>query len=341
MLAVVKEQKGPGYVIKEVPVPKPGPDQVLIKVKAVGICGSDIPIIKGVREVPIPLIPGHEFAGDIVEIGKNVNGFKVGDRVTPGLVIHCGNCLPCRAGLESLCDNILETGIHVNGAFAEYVVVPEKTVHHLPDNMSYEWGASIDPIASAYRPVKKAKIGSEDIIIVFGPGPIGIYALQVARAEGAKKLIVVGIPGDEGRLTMARDLGADNTIIYYSDTFVQDINQLTNGHMADAVIEATGNEKVYNTCLDVLRKAGRLSVAGVCHKISEFNFAKVVRHELRVEGSICYSWLDYQESLALVASGKVRVDPLITHRFPLKDFAKALEVIDKRESIKVILYPEK
>jgi len=341
MLVVVKEKKGPGYALKDVPMPAVGPDAILIKVKAVGICGSDIPIIKGVRDVPIPLIPGHEFAGEVVAVGANVTRFQAGDRVTPGLVIRCGHCLPCREGLESLCDNILETGIHVDGAFAEYVAVPEQTVHHLPAGMSYEWGASIDPIASAYRPVKKAGIGSESTVIVFGPGPIGLYALQVAKAEGAARLILVGIPGDEGRLALGRELGADYTVVYDPETFVPMVTKLTGGLMADAVIEATGSEKVFNTCIDVLRKGGRLCVAGITHKMAEFNFAKVVRHELKVEGSICYTWMDYRESLALVASGRVKVDPLITHRFPLRDFARALEVIDRRESIKVMLYPDK
>lgn len=339
MLAIVKEKEGAGYSLKEVDVPKPKEDEVLIKVKAVGICGTDIPIFNGIRKVPIPLIPGHEFSGEIVEVGDKVTRFKKSDRVTPGLVINCGKCIYCREGLESLCEKIVETGIHVDGAFAEYVVVPEKTVHKMPHTMSFEQGASIDPIASAYRPVKKACIGSEDVVVVFGPGPIGLFALQVAKAEGAKKVISVGIKGDEDRLNLAKKLGADYTINLGEQDLVKSISEITNDDMADVVIEATGHHSVFEMCLDTLKKHGRLSLAGIFHKPAEANIAKIVRKEIQVKGSICYTWKDYKECIDLVASSKVKVDPMISHQYDLKDIAKALEVIKQRKAIKVILHP--
>ena len=338
MLAIVKEKKGPGFAFKEVEVPRPKDDEVLIKVKAVGICGTDVPILKGIREVPIPLIPGHEFAGDIVEVGSKVKNFKVDDRVTPAIVISCGHCYYCRKGLETLCDNIIETGIHVDGAFAEYVTVPEKVLHKLPEDMTYEQGASIDPIASAYHPVKKASIGSEDTVVVFGPGPIGLYAVQIAKAEGAKKVINVGIEGDEERLELAKELGADHTIVS-GPNILEEISRLTDGRMADVVVEATGHPSVFETALSGVRKHGTVIMIGIFHAPATANIAQIVRREIQIKGSICYTWTDYKECMDLVESGKVKVEPMISHTFDLKDMDKALEVIDQRKAIKIILHP--
>ncbi len=339
MLAVIKEKKGPGYAIKQVDIPKPNANEVLIKVKAVGICGTDVPILKGFREVPIPLIPGHEFAGDIVEVGSDVKTFKVGDRVTPAIVIGCGHCYYCRQGLETLCDNIIETGIHVDGAFAEYVTVPEKVIHKLPDDMTYEQGASIDPIASAYHPIKKANIGSEDIVLIYGPGPIGLYAVQVAKAEGAKKVIVAGIKSDSERLELAKELGADYIAMTDDENFAEYIDELTDGRLVDIVVEATGNSHVFDTAIHTVRKHGQIILVGLTHELTTADVNQIVRKEIIAKGSLCYTWDDYKECIDLVNSDRVKVEPMISHIFDLKDMDKALEVIDNHEAIKVILHP--
>ncbi len=340
MLAVVKEKPGFGFTLKEVDIPEPKSDEVLVKVKSVGICGTDIPIFKGIRKVDYPLIPGHEFSGIIEKIGEDVRNFNVGDRVVPGLVVHCGCCRYCKMGLESLCDQLYEIGIHVDGAFAEYVVAPEKTLHRLPDNMTFDQGALIDPIASAYRPVRKAAIRSSDVVVIYGPGPIGLYALLIARAEGARKLVVVGTNGDEDRLALAKTMGADLTINAMAQDPVSGIHEFTNGAMADVVIEATGVAAVVETCLKSLRKGGRLSLAGIFHKETTVALGDLVRRELNIRGSICYTWLDFQACINLVADGRMNVDPTVTHKFPLHDIDKALALAFERKSIKIILHPE-
>jgi L-iditol 2-dehydrogenase len=339
MLAVVKEKPGTGFVFKKVKTPKPKEDEVLIRVKSVGICGSDIPIFKGVRVVEYPLIPGHEFSGIIVETGNRVENFKIEDRVVAGLVVHCGRCVYCKQGLESLCDNIYEIGIHVDGAFAEYVIAPEKTLHKLPENMNFNQGASIDPLASAYRPVKKANISSNDVVAIFGPGPIGLYALQVARVEGAKKIISVGAHGDKERLNLAKELGADLVINTESEDPVEKIKDYTSGEMADVIIEATGVPVVVDTCLRSLRKNGRLSLAGIFHQSASIFLGPIVRKEFNIKGSICYTWKDFQDCIELVSSGRVKTKPIITHEFPLTEMAKALELAYNQKSIKIILHP--
>lgn len=338
MLAIVKEHAGEGYVLKQVYKPKPQPGEVLIKVRAVGICGTDVPILKGLRPVPYPFIAGHEFSGDIAELGEGVKNYQIGDRVTPSIVIGCGDCYYCRKGIEVLCDNILETGIHLDGAFAEYVTVPEKILHRLPENMSYETGASIDPVASAYRPIKKAGIGSQDNVLIFGPGPIGLYTVQLAKAEGAKKIIVAGINGDEARLELAKELGADYCINLSSENLLEKVAEYTDGRMADVVMEVTGNEEAFTLCLDSVRKEGKIVLVGINHKPTNANMEKIVRKEIKIEGSLCYTWLEYKECIELVNTGKIRVDPLISHRFNLRDMDRAMAEIDMKKTIKVMLH---
>lgn len=339
MQAVVKESAEVDFVLKPVPVPTPAADEVCIRVEAVGLCGTDLPIFKGVRPVTYPLIPGHEFAGVVTAVGSAVTGFAVGDRVAPGLVVHCGRCDFCRQGLESLCDRIYEIGIHTDGAFAEYAVAPEKTLHRLPERLSFEAGAAIDPIASAYRPVRKAAVSSRDTVVVFGPGPIGLYALQIARVEGARRVAVVGTDGDAGRLALAGELGAERTVDASRQPPAEAVAEWTDGRMADVVIEATGAAGVAGDCLSCLRKGGRLSLAGIFHRPATVDLGDVVRREIRVTGSICYTWLDFQACLDLVAQGRVRVEPMISHRLPLAEIGTALAIAGRRESVKIILYP--
>ncbi|MCG8483989.1 MAG: alcohol dehydrogenase catalytic domain-containing protein [Clostridia bacterium] len=339
MIAIVKEKAGPGFVIKEVDVPKYKANEVLIKVECIGICGSDIPIFNGIRNVPIPFIAGHEFTGVIVEVGSEVKKYKKGDRVVPSSVQNCFTCSYCREGYEVLCDELVETGIHVNGSFAEYVVVPENSVHKLPDNVSFLEGSMVDPIASAHRPVKKASVTPEDTVVVFGPGPIGLLSLQVAKLEGANKVIMVGTR--ENRLNLAKELGADITVNIgeKGEDAVEKIKEYTNGKMADIIIEATGKASVVETCINSLKKKGHLSLAGIFHEPCTIPVTTIVRNELTIEGSICYSYNDFEHCIDLLSSRRIDVKKMITHELPLKDIKKALELIDKREAIKVVLYP--
>lgn len=339
MLAVVKDREGPGFTLKEVDVPSPRDDQVLVRVKAAGVCGTDIPILDGIRQVPLPLIPGHEFAGVIEMTGSKVSDFKAGDRVSAGLVIGCGECPYCMQGMECLCDSISETGIHVDGAFAEYVAVPAKTLHLLPEGMTYEHGASIDPVASAYRAVKKASLNDQEVAVVFGPGPIGLYAIQIARVEGARTVINVGVKGDERRLEIARRLGADYVILVEDQDPVEAVREITGGRMADVVIEATGRPEVFDTLVQVVRKNGRIVLAGIFHDAAAVSLGPVVRKEIAVYGSICYTWRDFHESMDLVHAGRVRVDPVVTHRLPLPELGRAVDLIRRKVAVKVMLVP--
>ncbi len=345
MLAVVKEGPGPGFVVKDVPKPICRPDDLVIRVKSVGICGSDLPILAGTREIPWPMIPGHEFAGDVVEVGSAVQGmpgvpnFQVGDRVSSCLVIGCGNCKYCIEGNESLCDNLVETGIHCDGAFAEYVRVPAKTCVYLRDDTSYDYGAAVDPVASAYRTVKAMKLTTKDTVMVLGPGPIGLYAVQLLKLRGPKCIIVVGADVDAQRLEMAKKFGADYTINGSKEDIVKRVAEITGGDMCDIVQDCAGAVPLADIAMQCLRKKGVYALTGLFHAPVPMNLGKVVRSEVDIMGTICYTREEFKECLELIENGRVQVEPLITHHFPLSEMEKAFEIAMARQSIKIMMHP--
>lgn len=340
MLAVVKEHEGPGFSVKDVPMPICGEEDVIVKVKSVGFCGTDGPILAGTRKVPWPLIPGHEFAGDIVETGSKVTGWNIGDRVSACIVIGCGNCKYCIEGDESLCDNLIETGIHVDGAFAEYVKVPAKVLVKLKDSTSYDFGAAIDPIASAYRTVKSMPLTSKDTVLVLGPGPIGLYAVQLLKLRGARKIIVLGADCDKDRLEMALKLGADYVINNSIEDPIEKIKEITNGEMIDYVHDCAGAVPLVDTAMKALKKKGNYYITGLFHALAPTDLGKVVRSEITIHGTICYTREEFRECLDLIEDGRIQVEPLITHHYALKDMQKAFDMFQSRQAIKIMLHPE-
>ena len=284
MKAIVKEGPGPGFVLREVPKPQAEAGAVIVQVKAVGICGTDIPIFEGIRPVPYPLIPGHEFAGIITELGPDVEGWQVGDQVSIGLVKGCARCRFCRIGDEPLCDELTEIGIDVNGAYAEYVSVPVNCLHRLPQGMPFEVGASVDPLASAYRGVRKVAVSPEDTVVIFGSGPIGLYALQSVMARGARMTIVVGRSRGR-RLEVARLLGADHVLSSIEEDPGAAIARYTDGQMASVVIEATGNAQVLPAVISAAAKGAKVALLGIFHQPATFEVRQIVRRELQILGS--------------------------------------------------------
>lgn len=339
MRAVLKEQPGPGFVLKDVEEPVPRAQWVLVKVMAVGICGTDIPIFDGVRSVPLPLIPGHEISGVVARMGRGVDQLEVGDRVAIDLVISCDDCSHCRRGDDSLCDRIQEIGIDLDGGLAQYVAVPARNAFKLPDHLSFLDGASIDPIASAYHGVRQAFISAKDTVAIVGPGPIGLYALQLVRAEGARRTLVVGTR--PSRLEVAKSLGADAVVDLSREDPVEAVLQANEGRLADIVIEATGNPDAVETACQIASKKGKIVLTGIFHQEARVHPRHIVRKELRVRGSFCYTREDFATCIQLVADGRVRTAPVITHVLPLDHIGEGLRLIKSREAIKVILEPNR
>lgn len=357
MLAAVKETPGAGISLKEVAVPTPGRGECLVRVRAAGICGTDMPIIGGEREVPLPLIPGHEFSGEVVELGppgeeSSCPGVGVGDRVTAALVVFCGACHVCRSGYTSLCQEGERLGINRDGFFAQYAAVPIRNLVPLPEGMTHIQGAMADPAACALRPLLKAlrlsgtpeePVKPENWpetfrnVFVLGPGPIGLFALQLALALGAPRAAVVGTRSD--RLALAKKLGAGEVINLFKEDLEARADAITGGRGADLVVEATGNPEAVGQALTIVSPGGTVVLAGIFKDRVRLDALNIVRKEPVVTGSLCYTLEEMRVALDLLASGDVRVDEIVTHRMPLREMESALGLLRKRKAVKVILDP--
>jgi Threonine dehydrogenase and related Zn-dependent dehydrogenases len=238
-----------------------------------------------------------------------------------------------------LCDNLVETGIHVDGAFAEYVRVPAKVCRKMKDSTTYDQGASVDPIASAYRTVKASSITSKDVCVVYGPGPIGLYAVQLIRLRGAKKIICIGTDVDQERLKLAGELGADVTINASVEDPVERVREITGGRMADYVQDCVGVPGIPAAAMSMLKKGGTYAVTGLYHSLPEVDLGKVVRSEIKIYGTICYTRQEFEECLDFVEDGRVKVEPLITHHYPLKEMEEAFAVMQSKQCMKIIMHP--
>jgi L-iditol 2-dehydrogenase len=304
------------------PVPVPEPSDVLVKVAACGICGSDVHGYDGTsgRRIP-PLVMGHEAAGTIAAVGSKVNGFTVGDRVTFDSTVYCGACAFCRKGEINLCDNRQVVGVSCGdysraGAFAEYVTVPARIVYKLPENLGFAEAAMLEAVSVALHAVAVSKLEGGETALVIGAGMIGLLTLQAARAAGCSRVFVADI--DATRLKSALDLGADETILASGAELTREILQLTEGRGVDVVLEAVGRNETIAASIDCVRKGGTVTLIGNITPQVNLPLQKVVSRQIRLQGS-CASCGEYPEAMELMAAGKIRVDSLITAVAPLRD----------------------
>jgi D-arabinitol dehydrogenase (NADP+) len=320
MKAAVLEQ--PGYAtVTDVDEPVYGADDVLIRVRAAGICGTDLHIYKGEYEARYPLIPGHEFSGEVAAVGANVTRFKPGDRVTADPNVPCNRCDFCQRNEPNQCRNLRAIGVTGNGGFAEYVVAPEGNVFSIGD-MSYEAAALIEPLACVAWGLKQVEVQPGDSALVFGAGPMGVLLAQAVKSAGASRVVVADV--SEGRLALAAQLG--------SETALAD-HQLANRLKAsapdgfDIVADATGVPAVLASTFDYVRPRGKVWVFGVTPvgvKV-EFPSYEVFRKDLKIIGSFAVN-RTFPQSIAMIRSGAVKVEPLISHRLPLDDFNAGIEM---------------
>lgn len=327
------------------PNPAPADDEVLVRVRACGICGSDIHGWDGStgRRRP-PLIMGHEASGEIAATGPQVKRWKVGDRVTFDSTISCGQCQYCRSGQVNLCDNRRVVGVapveyRQHGAFAEYVALPARILYPLPDQLTYEQAAMIEPVSIAIHAVGRVKIAPTDTVVVVGSGMIGLFVIQALRWAGAARVIAVDL--EDKRLALARELGATDTINSGQGDPVAEIHRLTNGRGADLAFEVVGISPTLNLALAALRRGGSAVLVGNLSAKTEFPMQAVVTRELTVYGT-CSSAGEYPLCLDLIAKGAIRVEPMISAVAPLDDgieWFKKLSAKDGGKYMKVILRP--
>lgn len=327
--------------IEDVPEPEPAPNEVKIKVVATGICGSDMHAYNGTHPFRRPpSIQGHELAGDIVSVGPEVTRFAVGDRVTIDPQRVCGVCDECLAGYPNACSNKIMLGVQEwSGSFGQYIVSPESQVYKLPDNVSYEEGSMIEPLAVGVRTVRQGDVKPGDAVLILGGGTIGLSALAGAIDAGAKTTILTD--AFDFNLKIARDFGATATVNVREQDVNQVVREVTGGKGVDVAIVAVGLEQVLNQAIAAVKKRGTVVVVGLFHKPPTIqDIFAIVGGERVLRGSQTYTPDDVQRALDLIASGKVNVKAMITHRFSITEAPHAFELIDKRleDCVKVILH---
>jgi L-iditol 2-dehydrogenase len=305
--------------ITDLPKPSPLPDEVLIQVAACGICGSDVHGYDGSsgRRIP-PIVMGHEAAGRIAAVGQNITALAQGDRVTFDSTIYCGACKHCLSGHINLCDHRQVLGVSCGdyrraGAFAEYVAVPARIVHRLPDQLSFTEAAMLEAVAVALHAVAVTQVPADSTALVIGAGMIGLLILQALRATGCSRVLVADL--DDSRLKMAKELGAP-TVLSSKTDLVPQVLQLTNGNGVDVVLEAVGRNETVNAAIDSVRKGGTVTLVGNISPEVTLPLQKVVSRQIRLQGS-CASAGEYPKAIELLASGAIRVKPLITAVAPL------------------------
>ncbi len=329
----------PGRVeFSEKELVQPGEGEVLIRIAASAICGSDLHIFKGKHpSVPLPVTIGHEFSGTVAAVGKNVGNVKVGDRVTVEPVLVCGTCMACRTGNYGYCENISFTYRNGDGAMADYITVEASHVYPLPDRLSSEAGALIEPLSVAVHAVRRADIQMGETVLVIGAGAIGLLIAALCRNRGAGEVIVSDF--SHARLEMAEKLGATMSINPSDTDLLEKISEVTGGSGVDKAFECVGLEVTFNQVMQAVRKNGLATIVGIFEKPQiSINAARFVTHEIRIQGSQGYCW-DFP--VALQMSKEIDLEMLVTHSFPLDELQQALETALDRGSgaIKVILKP--
>ncbi|HTA80212.1 MAG TPA: galactitol-1-phosphate 5-dehydrogenase [Terracidiphilus sp.] len=330
--------------IEDAPKPQPADDELLIRIRACGICGSDVHGFDGStgRRIP-PIVMGHEAAGVIEAVGSGVRSFRVGDRVTFDSTVYCGDCFYCRRGQVNLCDRREVIGVSTPlfrrmGAFAEYVTVPERIAYALPDTMPFAHAALIEAASVAVHGASLTPLEPGDAAVVVGAGMIGLLTLQAIREAGAERVFVVDV--DDTRLEMARGLGATETFNSKTQNVVAEIQKRTEGRGADVALECVGITDAIGLAIESVRKGGAVTLVGNVAPKIELALQSVVSRQIRLQGS-CASCGEYPECIAMMADGRIRVEPLISAVAPLEDGARWFQRLYDREPglLKVVLEP--
>lgn len=342
MKALVKYAKGEGNIeIRDVPVPKiPLEDWVLIKVRAAGVCGTDLHIWHDQFPYWPPVIMGHEFSGEIVEVGSQVTDYKPGDRVVAEPhALACGSCALCRQGKIQICPHKRSPGWGIDGAFTEYLVMPALLLHRLPDGLSYERAALAEPMAiTVHQVAERARIDCQDFVVVTGAGPIGIMAAFVAKAMGAGRVVVTGMDSCEFiRFDVARALGADDIINVQKDDPTALVMDWTGGRGADVVIETSGAGPAIAQAVDLVKKTGRISAIGISQKeMVHFPWNKAIYKVIDLLFNMSSSYTSWDRALGLLAGTQKPIDRLITHRTGIENWESVFKDLTEEKGIKAL-----
>lgn len=345
MKALIKTQKGKGFLeLRNAPEPgAPPAGFVKIRIAACGICGTDIHVKHDEFPYWPPVILGHEFTGTVVEVGPDCVSAKAGDRIVAEPHNKaCGVCYLCRTGHVQICAAKRSPGWGVDGAMTSFINYPEKLLHKIPDHMTFDQAALVEPTANAVTDViERAALTAGDFAVVIGPGPIGLLAAMVARAAGARDVLVVGTPADESlRLNKARELGFKTVNIGQQNT--QDVvMSMTNGLGADMVIECSGSPRAIPGTVDLIRKRGKICVIGLTGgKNVEIPWDKFAFKVCDVIFNLSTSYTSWDRTIALIASGLVPAEKIITHKAPLSQWESLFEACENLKALKALIVPD-
>ena len=340
MKAIIKATSEAGSLqVADMPKPKPEPGQILVQIKATGICFTDVSILnnlyKGRKPVPIPVIMGHEGAGVIAELGPGVVDHAVGDRVALEALSGCGKCLQCRNGFKNMCVDWEHIGITCHGTFAEYLVLPSNLAHKMPDDMDFADAAFMEPLSLVVRSLEKVMPMVGETVAILGPGSLGMFHLQAFKAAGASKVIMVGLEQDRKRFEIARELGADHIINISEHDPVEAVLACTDGEGADIVVETANSAKATQMTFDLAAPRARVVLFGLYPEAS-FSPVQMLRKGLTVFGDVALVPRQFLRAMNWVVSGKVSAQKMITKRFGLEQAEEAFEAGRQGETVKVL-----
>ena len=338
MWALVKEKADVGLWMKKVPVPMVGKNDVKIKIHKTAICGTDVHIYNwnewAQHTIPVGLTAGHEYVGEIVEVGENVEGFKVGDLVSGEGHIVCGKCRNCLAGMKHLCKNTQGVGVNRNGAFAEYLVIPAANAWHCDPSIREELYSIFDPLGNAVHTALSFDMVGEDVLIT-GAGPIGIMAAAISRHVGARHVVITDM--NDYRLDLAKKMGATRTVNVSKENLPDVMKEIGMKEGFDVGLEMSGSQPGFNNMVDNMKNGGKIALLGLQKADARINWEKVIFNGLTIRGIYGRKvWETWYKMSTMLQSG-LNVDDIITHRFDVRDYEKGFEAMNSGMSGKVIL----
>lgn len=338
MKALVKARREPGIWMQDVETPRVGPNDVLIRMRKTAICGTDIHIYNwdawAQRTIPVPMQVGHEYCGEIVEVGSEVTGFAPGDRVSGEGHITCGHCRNCRAGRRHLCRNTVGVGVNRPGCFAEYMALPASNVFKLPAAITDEIASILDPLGNATHAALSFDLVGEDVLIT-GAGPIGIMAVAIARFVGARHVVITDV--NDYRLELARRMGATRAINVTRDSLDATMAELGMEEGFDVGLEMSGNPGAFRDMLRTMHHGGKVALLGIPPTDVAIDWNEVIFKGLVIKGIYGREMFETWYKMASMLQSGLDVTPVITHRFAVADYGRAFEVMNSGRSGKVIL----
>ncbi len=329
----------PGKIeLQDVPKPKPSPTQAVVRIKNIGICGSDIHVYHGKHPyTSYPVVQGHEVSGEVVAVGNEVSGFQQGDRITIQPQVVCGRCYACRHGNYHICDNLKVMGFQTTGAAAEYFAVEAEKMLKLPEQISFEQGAMVEPLAVAVHALGRHGSVEGEQVLVLGAGPIGNLVAQAAKGMGAAQVMIVDI--SDFRIRTAEKCGIDHTVNNSQADLGEQIRHAFGEDGADLILECVGVNPTIEQAIEHARKGTEIIIVGVFGEKPTVDLGLVQDRELKLIGTLMYQERDFRKAIELIAKRKVVFEPLITDFFDFKDYQKAYEYIEekKEETMKVMI----